>query len=103
MRKTFAPMSLENNQIGIDFVRDADYCLRYCPLSCSNGVYLVLHSGKLPGSNLLKPGSRALLCERMFVLDNLGLSDSAQPGHDIQQMQGCAVVGRELFGHAKCE
>ncbi len=98
MREPFAPVRLENDQVRVNFGCNPDHRLGECALGRRRSVNRVLHSGQVPRGDLLQLRSRLPLCGRVFVLADLGLANRAKLCHHVQQMQGCAMVGRDELG-----
>ena len=78
MRETFAPVRLENDQVGVNFGCNPNHRLGKCALGSGRSVNLVLYSGQVPRGDLLQLRSRLLLCGRVLVLADLGLANRAK-------------------------
>jgi hypothetical protein len=64
-------------------------------------VNLVVHSHQVLGGNLPKSLLGFLLGRRVAVLADFRLAKRSKLGYDMEQMQECTMVGRDLFGHAE--
>src|SRR5579859_6481122 len=98
MRHPGSPVCLEDDQIGTDFICDPYHRFGEKTLSRRCGVKLVRDTSQMLGGDFLKPGAGLFLFRRVRVLADLELSDSAKRRGHMEQMQGCAVMNRDLLG-----